>query len=32
MKSLLNEIKTEKKRKNKNLDEIKQLETLLVNR
>ena len=31
MKSLLNKIKSEKKKKNKNLDLIKQLETLLVN-
>ena len=30
MKLLLNEIKSEKKKKNKNLDKIKQLETLLV--
>ena len=31
MKLLLNKIKTEKKKKNKNLDKIKQLEILLVN-
>ena len=31
MKLLLNEIKSEKKKKNKNLDKIKQLETLLIN-
>ena len=31
MKSLLNKIKTEKKKKNKNLDKIKQLEILFVN-
>ena len=31
MKLLLNKIKTEKEKKNKNLDKIKQLEILLVN-
>ena len=31
MKLLLNKIKTEKKKKNKNLEKIKQLEILLVN-
>ena len=31
MKSLLNKIKTEKRKRNKNLDKIKQLEILLVN-
>ena len=31
MKLILNKIKTEKKKKNKNLDKIKQLEALLVN-
>ena len=31
MKILLNKIKSEKKKKNKNLDKIKQLEILLVN-
>ena len=31
MKLILNKIKTEKKKKNKNLDKTKQLEILLVN-